>query len=114
LAIRKRRLDFRWRAATAALLACALLVFTVIYRNSKAFSPATAARCHSLSADRADARSLFDGDFGPLAAVVDDEVLLRPLDDLIVTPPMDVPPPVVPPLDLVVSPLRRPPPTRVS
>ena len=59
-----------WRGAVAALLASALLVFTTIYRNSSGFSPATAARCHTLSTDHTSARTLFAGDFGPLAILI--------------------------------------------
>jgi hypothetical protein len=50
-------------------LACALLFFTTVYRHSRAFSPATAARIHALSADHTDARTLFAGASGPLAVI---------------------------------------------
>src|SRR5262252_459352 len=56
-------------AAIAAALACALILFTTVYRNSRAFSPVTAARCYSLSTEHTSARSLFDADLGPLATV---------------------------------------------
>jgi len=95
----------------AGILACALVSFTTIYRHSHAFSPATAARIHALSADHTDSRTLFAGDFGPLAALADRPVLATPASR-----PSEAPaaPKVAPerPLALMVVPLQRPPPPR--
>jgi hypothetical protein len=99
-----------WRGTLAAALACALLFFTTVYRHSSAFSPATAARIHALSADHTDARTLFAGDFGPLAVLVD-----APVASIAVHHPSSAPavPAVAPdrPLALVVTPFHRPPPS---
>jgi len=69
LPCRARRNWRACRAAAAGVLACALIFFTTAYRHSNAFSPATAARIHALSADPTDARTLFAGASGPLAAI---------------------------------------------
>src|ERR1700683_3887032 len=66
---RARRASWAWRAGLAAGLACALLLFTTVYRHSRSFSPAIAARIHALSADHTDARTLFGGASGPLVAI---------------------------------------------
>ena len=100
-----------WRAAVVAALACALLLFTTVYRHSSGFSPATAARIHALSTDHTDARALFAGDFGPLAALIDLPVVVTTLDcpsQALVVPA------VAPerPIALIVTPFRRPPPSR--
>jgi hypothetical protein len=92
-------------------LACALLLFTTVYRHSSGFSPATAARIHALSTDHTDARALFAGDFGPLAALIDLPVVVTTLDcpsQALVVPA------VAPerPIALIVTPFRRPPPSR--
>jgi hypothetical protein len=97
------------RTTLALALACALLAFTTIYRHSSGFSPATATRCHSLSTDHTDARTLFDGDFGPLAILT---AALRPAAQVLMTV---TPPPVrcvtvAPRLGLLATPFRRPPP----
>jgi hypothetical protein len=106
-----RRNGRAWPAAVAGLLACALVFFTTVYRHSNAFSPATAARIHALSADHTDARALFAGDFGPLAILVDAPVLATTVDG-----PSEAAavPRVAPerPLALTVVPLERPPPPR--
>jgi len=100
------------RGPLAVALICALFVFTTAYRHSSGFSPATAARCHSLSTDHTDAQTLFDGDFGPLA------MLATMLADVT---PADLPVPVAPEPHvtarprpaLLVAPFRRPPPALV-
>jgi hypothetical protein len=98
-----------WPAALAAVLACALLVFTTVYRNSSGFSPATAARCHSLSADHTSARALFVGDFGPLTAVLHTVLTpARPAGPVRLVPaPRPAP---ARPVALLSLPFRRPPP----
>jgi hypothetical protein len=108
---RRARRSGAWRAAVAALLACALIFFTTVYRHSQAFSLATAARIHALSADHTDARTLFAGDFGPLVVLVDDPVPATAADgpsEAIAAPR------VAPerPLALMAGPLQRPPPPR--
>jgi hypothetical protein len=92
-------------------LACALLFFTTAYRHSSDFSPATAARIYALSADHTDARALFAGDFGPLAVLVDMPAVGTTVDRPSQSP---VVPAVAPerPVALIVTPFRRPPPTR--
>lgn len=89
----------------------ALLVFTTVYRHSSGFSPATAARCHTLSTDHSDARTLFDGDFGPLAILTATLTAAVPADLPVVVAPE---PSVVaaPRPALLVTPFRRPPPAR--
>jgi len=108
---RARRNGQAWRAAVAGILACALILFTTVYRHSNAFSLATAARIHALSADHTDARTLFVGDFGPLAVLVDAPVLTTAVEG-----PSEAAaaPGVAPerPLALMVVPLQRPPPPR--
>jgi hypothetical protein len=96
----------------AGVLACALIFFTTVYRHSSGFSPATAARNYSLSADHTDARTLFAGDFGPLAALVDTPVLATTVDRPLLAPAV---PAVAPerPLALIVTPFQRPPPLRL-
>jgi hypothetical protein len=98
-----------WRAALAALLVCALLVFTTIYRNSRGFSPATAARCHSLSTDHTSARTLFAGDFGPLAIVISTPQSPAPPSPIVIIPGTVRTAPERR-LSLVASPYYRPPP----
>jgi hypothetical protein len=99
------------RAALAAALACALIFFTTVYRHSSAFSPATAARIHALSADHTDARALFAGDFGPLAVVSDRPVVVTAVGQP--SPPRAVPSAGPErPIALIVTPFRRPPPSR--
>jgi hypothetical protein len=98
------------RTTLAMVLVCALLVFTTVYRHSSGFSPATAARCHSLSTEHTAARTLFDGDFGPLA------ILATTLTDITpVTAPAPVAPAprvtAIPRPALIVAPFRRPPPS---
>jgi hypothetical protein len=106
-----RRNGQAWRAAVAGILACALILFTTVYRHSNAFSLATAARIHALSTDHTDARTLFAGEFGPLAILVDAPLLATTADR-----PSEAAaaPRVTPerPLALRVVPLERPPPPR--
>ena len=92
-------------------LICALFVFTTAYRHSSGFSPATAARCHSLSTDHTDAQTLFDGDFGPLAILTMAVTAVMPAHPPVVAA---AEPPVVaaPRPALLVTPFRRPPPAR--
>jgi hypothetical protein len=100
-----------WRAAVAAALACALIFFTTVYRHSSAFSPATAARIHALSADHTDARTLFAGDFGPLAALVDAPVLASTVDGPSQSAAVPAAAPERP-RALMAVPFQRPPPSR--
>jgi hypothetical protein len=99
-----------WQTALAAVLACALLFFTTVYRHSSAFSPATAARIHALSTDHTDSRTLFDSDFGPLAILADAPVPATVVDGSSEAAAL---PRVAPerPLALIVTPFRRPPPS---
>jgi hypothetical protein len=92
-------------------LACALLLFTTVYRHCSAFSPATAARIFALSTDHTDARTLFDGDFGPLAILAHMPAVRTTVDR---PSPALVVPAVAPerPVALIVTPFRRPPPSR--
>ena len=99
------------RSTLAMALVCALLVFTTIYRHSSGFSPATATRCHSLSTDHTDARTLFAGDFGPLAilATALQAVTPAPATAVVIPEPsVSIPPRPA----LLVTPFRRPPPAR--
>ncbi len=93
----------------AATLICALILFTTVYRNSGAFSPATATRCYSLSTDHTDAHSLFDADRGPLETVPG---TLEP-PGLLTAPefaPADLLVSSIQPRALSITPLHRPPP----
>lgn len=100
------------RRAIALALVCALLAFTTIYRHSSGFSPATAARCHTLSTDHSDAQTLFDGDFGPLAILATGLAPVTPaLVPVSIAPAPRVTAAARP--ALLVTPFRRPPPALV-
>lgn len=100
-----------WRTTLAVVLACALLSFTTVYRNGGGFQAATAARCHSLSTDHTSSRTLFAGDFGPLAVVTDNTLLLAPAPAPDPAPRVDLDAPAPKRLlALVTTPFRRPPP----
>ena len=109
---RAPRNSWAWQAAVAGSLACALVFFTTVYRHSHAFSPATAARIHALSADHTDARTLFSGDFGPLAVLVDAPVLATGMDDPSRAAAVPAAAPTRPGA-LTAEPFQRPPPTRL-
>lgn len=103
---------YQGRISLSVALACALLLFTTVYRNSSGFSPATAARCHSLSTDQAEARALFAGDFGPLAVLVGSVVQPAPAFEPQTTPAVRRVPSERK-LALIVAPFHRPPPSRL-
>jgi hypothetical protein len=96
------------RAVLAIALCVTLVLFTTAYRFGPAFSPATAARCHSLSSDHTDARNVFDGAFGPLPVVGHEAQRPSPTRMASVSPEALPPPQRL--VGLVLSPVRRPPP----
>lgn len=112
LTMTRARAPYPGRISLAVALACALLFFTTVYRNSSGFSPATAARCHSLSTDQTEARVLFAGDFGPLAVLAGSVAQPAPA-----FAPQSAPAvrrvPSERKLALIVAPFRRPPPSRL-
>jgi hypothetical protein len=100
-------------SAVATVLALALLAFTTIYRNSRAFSPSGATRCYSLSCEHKNARALFEVDLGPLSRLSNN--LPNPILQADTTCPAAVL--VVPAARnraLTVTPLHRPPPPLVG
>jgi len=100
------------RASLAIALCIALVLFTTAYRLSPAFSPATAARCHSLSSDHTDARNVLDGAFGPLPVVGHEARLPSP--PCIASACTEALRSRQRPVGLVLSPVRRPPPSIVA
>jgi hypothetical protein len=98
-------------AIQAVVLVLAFVGFTTVYRNSRCFSVANATRCSSLSGDHADAKSLFDSEFGPLEGMSVDGLVQPTLQAVSCPEPA---PSDTEAVALTASPWHRPPPQPIA